>query len=69
MDKKQGTTNLATNKPLKKGELDTSKAYSLRLKTSLYDGIDNIAKKRGHSVNTMMVLALNEWLQQQQKEA
>jgi predicted HicB family RNase H-like nuclease len=54
-----------TNSLLKK---DTTKAYVLRLKNSLYDELDQVAEKRGHSVNTLMILALNDWLEQQSKE-
>jgi len=41
------------------------KAYVLRLRNVLYDDLDCIAKKRGHSVNTLMTLALNDWLDRQ----
>ncbi|WP_241170328.1 hypothetical protein [Serratia marcescens] len=41
------------------------KAYVLRLRNGLYDDLDCIAKKRGHSVNTLMTLALNDWLDRQ----
>ena len=54
-----------TNSLLKK---DKIKAYVLRLKNSLYDELDQVAEKRGHSVNTLMILALNDWLEQQSKK-
>jgi predicted HicB family RNase H-like nuclease len=41
------------------------KAYVLRIKNSLYDELDCIARKRGHSVNTLITLALNDWLDRQ----
>lgn len=51
-------------KTAKKNKEET-KAYVLRLRNGLYDDLEAIAKKRGHSVNTLMIIAFNEWLAQQ----
>lgn len=44
---------------------DEIKTYVLRVRNSLYDNFATLAEKRGHSVNTTMILALNDWLNQQ----
>jgi len=49
----------------KKKSKDEIKPYVLRLRNGLYDDLEAVAKKRGHSVNTLMIIAFNEWLAQQ----
>lgn len=52
-------------KKQKEKNMEAIKPYVLRLRNGLYDDLDFIAKKRGHSVNTLMTLALNDWLNRQ----
>lgn len=50
---------------IKKKNKEDIKPYVLRLRNGLYDDLEAVAQKRGHSVNTLMIIAFNEWLAQQ----
>lgn len=41
------------------------KAFVLRLKTDLFDELKETAKDRGHSVNTLMLIALTDYIKKQ----